>query len=152
MSKKNLYIKLAAMCSAAGLLLSACGGSSSASVDASALANSLKSDGSFTSELNEENASDYLTVEDGVESVMYMSTGSYEEVAVFTAPDSETALTVKGDVMEFLNEQKTAAEDYEPEAAKRIDDAVLVVNGNYVVLCVSADSAKAQEIIDKAFK
>ena len=82
-----------------------------------------------------------------------MSSGSTaEEVAVFTAPDEATASTMKNNVQEFLNDQKTSFEDYIPEEAQRIDDAVLVVKGNYVILCVSGDSDKAQEIIDNAFK
>lgn len=171
MKKYNYILKLIAVAMVSGLLLAGCGSDSSdtgskadsaqstgenkeaASLDVDALVKSLSSDISYEDELSDcsSDAGDYMTVEDGVDVVMYMTSGSYEEVAVFTAPDEATAAAMKADVQEFLNEQKSAAEDYEPEAAKRIDDAVLVVNGNYVVLCVSGDSDKAQEIIDKAF-
>ncbi len=156
MKKKNIFLKLAAICSMASVLLLGCGSSSPVSVDTAALTTSLTSDISYDnelSELSEEDITNYVTVEDGVKGVMYMSSGSTaEEVAVFTAPDEATASTMKNNVQEFLNDQKTSFEDYIPEEAQRIDDAVLVVNGNYVILCVSGDSDKAQEIIDNAFK
>lgn len=156
MKKKNIFLKLAAICSMASVILLGCGSSSPVSVDTAALTTSLTSDISYDnelSELSEEDITNYVTVEDGVKGVMYMSSGSTaEEVAVFTAPDEATASTMKNNVQEFLNDQKTSFEDYIPEEAQRIDDAVLVVNGNYVILCVSGDSDKAQEIIDNAFK
>lgn len=156
MKKKNIFLKLAAICSMASVLLLGCGSSSPVSVDTAALTTSLTSDISYDnelSELSEDDITNYVTVEDGVKGVMYMSSGSTaEEVAVFTAPDEATASTMKNNVQEFLNDQKTSFEDYIPEEAQRIDDAVLVVNGNYVILCVSGDSDKAQEIIDNAFK
>ena len=156
MKKKNIFLKLAAICSMASVLLLGCGSSSPVSVDTAALTTSLTSAISYDnelSELSEEDITNYVTVEDGVKGVMYMSSGSTaEEVAVFTAPDEATASTMKNNVQEFLNDQKTSFEDYIPEEAQRIDDAVLVVKGNYVILCVSGDSDKAQEIIDNAFK
>ena len=156
MKKKNIFLKLAAICSMASVLLLGCGSSSPVSVDTAALTTSLTSAISYDnelSELSEEDITNYVTVEDGVKGVMYMSSGSTaEEVAVFTAPDEATASTMKDNVQEFLNDQKTSFEDYIPEEAQRIDDAVLVVKGNYVILCVSGDSDKAQEIIDNAFK
>ena len=156
MKKKNIFLKLVAICSMASVLLLGCGSSSPVSVDTAALTTSLTSYISYDnelSELSEDDITNYVTVEDGVKGVMYMSSGSTtEEVAVFTAPDEATASTMKNNVQEFLNDQKTSFEDYIPEEAQRIDDAVLVVNGNYVILCVSGDSDKAQEIIDNAFK
>lgn len=34
----------------------------------------------------------------------------------------------------------------------KLEDPVLVVEGNYVVLCVSNDNAKAQELLDAQWK
>ena len=156
MKKRNIFTKAIAVCSIASVLFLGCGSSSPVSVDTEALATSLTGDISYDNELtvlSEDEITNYVTVEKDVKGIMYMSSGSTaEEVAVFTAPDEETASTMKNNVQEFLNDQKTSFEDYIPEEAKRIEDAVLVVNGNYVVLCVSGDSAKAKEIIDSAFK
>lgn len=172
MKKYNYILKLAAATMIAGSLFMGCGSGSadsgskadsaestddkqekSSEVDVDALVKSLISDVTYEAELSDcsSDVENYMTVEEGVTSVMYMTSGSYEEVAVFTAPDEATAATMKDDVSEFLSEQKSAAEDYEPAAAQRIDNAVLVVKGNYVVLCVSGDSDKAQEIINNAF-
>ena len=152
--KKNIIIKLAAVCSLAGALLAGCGKSSSVEVDTEALASSLASDITYSEELSQISESDissYITMQDDVKGIMYMSSGSTaEEVAVFTAPDEATAATMKENVQEFLDDQKTSFEDYIPEAAQRVENAVLVEKGNYVVLCVSDDSDKAQDIIDKA--
>jgi hypothetical protein len=103
-------------------------------------------------QLTEEELSYYVTLEDGVTGVMYMSSGSTaEEVAVFEAPDSSTAELMKGHVEEYLADQRDSFEKYIPEEAERIDDAVVQQNGNYVVLCVSGDSDKAKSLISEAF-
>ena len=39
-----------------------------------------------------------------------------------------------------------------PDEAKRIQDAVLVQKGKYVILCVTGDTQKAETIIEDAFK
>lgn len=148
--------KLAIIAAAAMALVTACGdqGDSSAKVDTDALMNSLVSDITYTEELKKLDADDisnYISVPEGVEAVMYMSSGSTaEEAAVFTAPDADTAKTVKENVEFFLDDQKASFKDYIPEEAQRIKDAVLVCEGNYVVLCVSDNSEQAKQIIEKA--
>ena len=136
--------------------LTACGGKSSVSIDASALADSLVNDITYESELSklsEDEITNYIDVLDGVEGIMYMSSGSTaEEVVVLTTPDESAAQTMYTNVQQFLKDQKSSFEDYIPAEAKRIDDAVTVQKGNYVVVCVSGDSDKAKEIVDQAFE
>ena len=55
-------------------------------------------------------------------------------------------------IQSFLDDQSDSFEKYIPEETKRISNAVLEQKGKYVVLCVSGDSDKAKEIIEKAFK
>jgi hypothetical protein len=118
---------------------------------AETLVNGIEYEDELT-ELTEEELSYYVTMEDGVTGVMYMSSGSTaEEVAVFEAPDSSTAELMKEHVEEYLADQKDSFEKYIPEEAERIDDAVVQQNGNYVVLCVSGDSDKAKSLISEAF-
>lgn len=154
MKTRKFFVTLATVGMLAGML-AGCGGSKSATVDTSALAKSLTSEITYENDLNEIDADtieNYIAVEEGVEGSMYMSSGSTaEEVAVFTAPDSETAKKMESNVEAFLSDQKASFKDYIPEEAARIDEAVLVQDGNYVVLCVSGDSDNAQKIIDKAF-
>ena len=148
--------KLAIIAAAAMALVTACGDQKgkSAEVDTASLMDSLISDITYTEELKKLDADDisnYISVPEGVEAVMYMSSGSTaEEAAVFTAPDADTAKTVKENVEFFLDDQKASFEDYIPEEAQRIKDAVLICEGNYVVLCVSGSSDQAKQMIEEA--
>ena len=109
--------------------------------------------GDFLFIFSEDEITNYIDVLDGVEGIMYMSSGSTaEEVVVLTTPDESAAQTMYTNVQQFLKDQRSSFEDYIPAEAKRIDDAVTVQKGNYVVVCVSGDSDKAKEIVDQAFE
>jgi len=131
-------------------------GSSGKTIDAAALAESLTAEISYDDTLEAVDAdtvSMYITLPDEVESVMYMGSGSTaEEVAVFTAPDEDTAKETMESVQEHLNDQTESFQDYIPEESKRVGNAVLEQRGKYVILCVSGDSDTAKEIIEEAFK
>lgn len=152
MKKSGLTAVLAAL----ALLAAGCGSSAVKEIDAKALADTLASEVTYEDSLevlDEEVAGVYFELEDDVTTSLYMGSGSTaEEVAVFAASDEETAKKQLSHVQDFLDDQKESFQDYIPEEAKRIDDAVLVQRGKYVILCVSADSAKAEEIIEEAFK
>ena len=141
---------------AAGMILLAGCVSTHTEIDAAALAKSLVSDITYDDQLeqiNDEDISYSIDVPKGVDAIMYMGSGSTaEEVAVFTAPDEETARTTEENVQSFLDDQSDSFEKYIPEETKRISNAVLEKKGKYVVLCVCGDSDKAKEIIEKAFK
>lgn len=151
MKKSRLYAVLAA----GALLLAGCG-KEAKTIDANALADSLVSDIAYDDALESidaDTASIYVDIPEGVEVIMYMGSGqTAEEVAVFTAPDADTAATTKENVQQHLDDQTASFEDYIPEEAKRVEDAVLEQKGNYVILCVSGDSDSAKEIIEEAFK
>ena len=125
-------------------------------IDESALAEQLVSEIEYDSKLTQVDdfmVSLYVTMEEDTTGIMYMSNGATAEaVAVFTAPDEDTAVTMKDNVQFYLNDQETAFEDYMPDEAKRIQDAVLVQKGKYVILCVTGDTQKAETIIEDAFK
>ena len=144
MKKSGLIATLAA----GMILLSACG-SGTKTIDAAALASSLATDISYDDTL--EKISDEVPKD--VKSYVYMGSGSTaEEVAVFEAPDKDTASTVKDNVQTYLDDQSDSFQDYIPEESKRIGNAVLEQKDQYVILCVSGDSEGAKEIIEKAFK
>lgn len=151
MKKSGLFAVLAA----AVLFASGCS-SSAKTIDAAGLAKSLATEIAYDDTLEELDADEvamYMDVPDGVEAVMYMGSGSTaEEVAVFTAPDEETAKTMLDNVQSFLDDQAESFEDYVPEESKRVGNAVLEQKGKYVVLCVSGDSDAAKEVIGEAFK
>ena len=150
---KKLTMILAAL--AMTMSLVACGGGEEkvTEIDVVALANRLVTEVTYTEELQEDDVENYFfSIEEGVTGIAYMSAGfSGEEVVIFTAPDEETAKTTKEMVEGFLAEQSTTMAPYAPDAVERIDNAVLVQKGNYVILCVSEDSEKAEEIIKEAF-
>lgn len=137
------------------LLFSGCGASAGKDLNMEELVSALLEDISYEdklSQLDTEMVTNYITLESEVEAVMYMGSGATaESVAVFEAPDSETAQAQKANVEDFLQDQKDAFRAYKPEEAKRIEEAVLITEGNYVILSVSGDSEQAQEIIAQAF-
>lgn len=149
-------ISVMAMLAAVVILAAACGKTADKQIDAKGLAASLAQEVSYKDTLEEltaEQISIYFEVEEGVTATVYMGSGSTaEEVAVFEAKDEETAKRQLASVETYLEEQAESFRDYIPEEVKRIDDAVVKQQGNYVVLCVSDDSAKAEEIIEKAFQ
>ncbi len=152
MKKSGITAVLAAF----ALLMSACGGNTAKTIDIQALADSLATEIAYDDELEalgEDAASIYFELEEGVEVALYMGSGSTaEEVAVFSAPDEETARTQLGHVQDYLDDQAESFRDYIPEEAKRAEDAVLVQKGSYVVLCASGDPDKAGQMIEEAFK
>ena len=60
--------------------------------------------------------------------------------------------TVKTAYENRISSQKEACRDYLPDEMTKLDAAVIYTNGNYVVLCVSNDSAKAEQVIADLFK
>ncbi len=150
MKKTGMLAALAAI-----LLMTGCGNSAK-TIDAKSLAESLTKEISYEDTLenvDEDTISMYIEVPEDVESVMYMGSGATaEEVAVFTAKDSSAAGETLKKVQEHLDDQTASFKAYKAEEVKRVADAVLKQEGNYVVLCVSGDSGRAKEIIEEAFK
>lgn len=152
MKKSRLTAVLAALV----LLAAGCGNTSAKEIDAKALADSLVSDVTYDEKpelLDTDQASVYFSMEEGVTVSLYMGSGATaEEVAVFEAPDEDTAKKQLAHVQTYLDDQADSFRDYIPEETKRVEDGVLVQKGKYVILCVSADSDKANEMIEEAFK
>lgn len=152
MKKSRLTAVLAALV----LLSAGCGSNAAKEIDASALAESLATDISYDDELqllDEDEVKVYIDMEEGVKASLYMGSGSTaEEAAVFDAPDEDTAKKQMEHVQTYLDDQADSFRDYIPEETKRVEDAVLVQKGRYVILCVSASSDQANEIIEEAFK
>ena len=152
MKKKGLLAGLMA----AELFIAGCGSGASTTIDAAGLAKSLATEITYEDtleQLDQDEISMYMDIAEGVESVVYMGSGSTaEEVGVFTAGDSETAKDTLNSVQDYLDDQQESFEDYKPEEAKRVGSAVLEQKGNYVILCVSGDSDTARKVIEEAFK
>lgn len=132
-----------------------CGQSVAKEVDPQQLADRLVSEITYQQKpelMPEDELGFYMEIPEGVTNIFYMSSGdTAEEVLVITAPSEEAAITMKANVEHFLKEQADSFAKYVPETVTRIEDAVLVQKGVYVVLCVSDESQKAETIIKEVF-
>lgn len=83
-------------------------------------------------------------------SVLYISDGgaTAEEIFLAEAADADGAAALKTACEERIAGQKDSFKNYVPEEIVKLDDAVLVTEGNCVILVVSCDSAAARGIVD----
>lgn len=96
--------------------------------------------------------SNYDTIsEDLYESaVCYLSSGATaNEVAIFTCKDAESASLVEAELSKRVDSRKKSYEDYNPEEAQKLKNAIIAKNGKYAVLVVTADNEEAASIIQK---
>ncbi len=145
-------ISILMMMGLALLSMTACGKKKEISVsDVSA---KLLSEITYTDELAEidlETAKMLFYLDDAQinEAKIYESGGATaEEIAVFGCASSEDADQVMTAMQTRVEEQKESFRDYVPEELLKLDKAVLVKNGNVVVLSVSDDAEKALQIIN----
>lgn len=152
--------KIALILMAVMIMCVGCGGNGSSSekkhsFDAATLADELKNEIEYEDELNEGNDTiffrKYNVSEDLVASQKtYFSTNATtEEISVIECKDEKAAEEVKKALEQRVEEQKQTFESYAPEEVARLDKAVIRILGKYAVLCVTADTDKANEIIDK---
>ena len=124
-------------------------------VNAEDLAQALATQITYTGKMEQMDADDiqwYIDLEEGVTGIVYEVAGvSSEQVAVFTVPSKDAADKTIASLEEILADQKDQNAAYDSKVASRIENAVLEHKGNYVILCVSDDSAKAKQIIKEAF-
>ena len=146
-------------------LMTACGSKDSAKEDKTdkteqtqerdlkSIGEAIVSKVSFQKELtlvDQEVIKNYITLEEGVSALMWMSDGSTaEEVIVFEVPNEEVGNVQMENAQMYLSDQKSSFEDYIPEEAKRIDDAVMMRDADKIIVCVSEDSTQAAQMIEK---
>ena len=130
-------------------------GNNTKEVNAADLAQALATQITYTGEMEQLDAEDvewYIELEEGVTGIVYEVSGvSSEQVAVFTVPDKAVADKTIASINELLADQKDQNAAYDAKVASRIENAVIMHKGNFVILCVSDDSAKAKQIIKEAF-
>jgi len=149
--------KLTAMLLAVVMLaaLCACGGGSGAKeVDLDALAAELTGSDVFSDILNQPAdgvAARLYDIEDGAAKkvILYVGTGATaEEIFLAEASDASAAAGLKAACEERVSDQKTMFANYAPGEVAKLDDAILVTSGNYVILVVAADAAAARGIVE----
>lgn len=75
------------------------------------------------------------------------SGASAHEIDCFEAKDENAAKEIETALKARIENQKNAFKDYVPAEMDKLNSPVLVVDGNYVIMCLSNNNDKAKEII-----
>lgn len=85
--------------------------------------------------------------------ISYQGSGATsEEILVLEANDKSKLNNIKEKINVRLAERKEVFESYLPKEVYKIDNNILSIKGNYVILCVSNDSNKVNDIINNYLK
>ncbi len=146
-----------ALCTAM-FCLAGCGGKSESTLDVAAFASAAVEKVDFGDELMavpEQMLSDYYTLpKDKVsEYAVYVSgTGATaSELAVFKC-SADAVKDVRTAVETRIAEQISSYEGYRPDEKFRLEKALLVTEGNYVVFAVSNDNAAVEKLLGESIK
>lgn len=130
------------------LALVGCGGSKNKDVDPADLVDAIYNTVGFEAEMKSVSVDNYLTLPEGARAAARMSNGTTaEEIIVVRCANEADTKAVKEEIEQFLADQRVDVERYQPQEAARMENAVLTQRGAYVVLCVSADADKVQQVI-----
>lgn len=152
--KKILAALLAAMMM---LTLAACGGGNTAkTVDVQKLADDLKDNVPYSTEMIVTAVEDLnykLDPPEGTTIAGYMADGNAADlIVVGQCASEEDAKTLYANVQTYVDDLKREANLYQPEDEARLDGALLRQTGTLVVLCVSNDTAAATAIVEGYLK
>lgn len=90
---------------------------------------------------------------EGTDLKVYMGNGTYaDELIVMTARSEKDAELNQENARAHLAEMKKQFDDYLPEQSKKIESAVQIRCGSYVVICVTSDVQNAEKIVDQYMK
>ena len=83
------------------------------------------------------------------EQAVYVGTGGAlaDEVSVWRVKDEKDAKTVQEAAEKRVENKKASFQDYVPEEMPKLEKAVIQVDGDTIILCVSSDPEKAKEVI-----
>ena len=122
-----------------------------------ALAAELLASGAFTEELtlaeNEVGCFLYaLEEKDAPKMRYYFSSGAVsEEIAILPCADEAAAAKARTECGTRLELQTRLFTEYKPEEVPKLEKALVIQQGNMIVLCVAADAEKAKAVLDKYF-
>ena len=77
------------------------------------------------------------------------SGGSAEQIVVAEAKDEESAKLVKEALNQKLKDDIDMNENYLPKEVNKLNNPVLVQSGKYIILCVSNDNDKIEQVLLK---
>ncbi len=134
--------------------LSACGKAATLNVDE--LSADVLKNVSFEVELKKINSDVILGnygLPEGVTGDIWRgSSTAPDQLAVFLAPDENTAAKTVDALKENIKELKTTYSGYAPEEVPKLDKSVIEKHGKYVILCITNDSDNAQKVIKSHLK
>lgn len=126
------------------------------SIDLDKFVNRMLDNVTFDAELNlleDSVASGMIDTAEGTDLRIYMGNGTYsDELVVMTARSETDAEQNQKNAEAHLAEMQKQFNDYIPKEAKKIDKAVKVRCGCYVVVCVTNDTDTAKKTIDAFMK
>lgn len=139
------------------LSLSACGGGKD--VDLQALAGDLVASAAFTEDMSQYAAAPGVSqglyqyeAADVEECLLYCNPTSAEEIFLAKATGEDAAKTLEGICSARVENQISWLQNYTPDAVPRLENAILTVEGNYVIFVVANDAAAAQSVVDGYLK
>lgn len=122
-------------------------------IDVHTMAQSLLNDITYEDQLTKVEGNMFqmiygISQEDIEEYEAYVSTGATaEEIAVIKAKDEATAESMEEKLTDRVEAQKNSFANYIPKEVEKLEEAVVYQEGVYVVLSISNDDEKAEEII-----
>lgn len=135
------------------VLLTGCGKEEKVNIDAQEVANQLLNEVSYDGSMDQMN-DDMIALlydvdpADVSKQIVYCSTdATADEIAVFEATSDEAANRIETVVKQRVEDQKSSFQGYEPKEVEKLEKAVVKRIGNVVILDVSADSGKVNEIL-----
>ncbi|MBS5932062.1 MAG: DUF4358 domain-containing protein [Clostridiales bacterium] len=133
-------------------LLTGCGKKEVANINPDDIANRLLKEVTYGGNMDQMN-DDMIAIlydvnaEDVSKQIVYCSTdATADEIAVFEATSEDAVKRVEEVVKQRVTDQKASFEGYGPKEVEKLEKAIVKRVGKVVVLCVSNDSDKANEI------
>lgn len=140
------------------MAFTACGGKGqSTQIDMEKAVEDVVAAAGFTDELIEQDAStiarSYQTLDlekvDGFSCRVSATSATPEEVSIFKAKASSDVADIRAAVDRRVEDQRINFEDYRPEEMPKIENAVIVEKGDYVMLAICPESEAVREILNK---
>lgn len=121
------------------------------SIDVDALAKKILDNVAFDVELDrleDSVAEGMVQMSDGTKLQIYLGNGaSADELVLMTATSEKNAEMNQKYIEEHLNEKKRQFQLYMPEQVKKIENAVKLRTGSYVIVCITSDVETAKKTI-----
>lgn len=125
-------------------------------LDVNALVQTVEKEVQFESKLeklDDSVASGMVKTASGTELQIYLGNGTYaDELIVMTGKSEKDAKENQQYVKKHFEDMKKSFEDYLPKEAKKIEKAVIIRCGSYLIACITSDYENAKDVITKAIK